>query len=65
MLESLFNKVADFGLELYFQKTPTQVFSYEYCEILLNSFFVSATRRSRDIKIPLCLPVPIRKSLIW
>ena len=25
---------------------------------------VSATRRRRDIKIPLCMPAPVRKSLI-
>ena len=29
-----------------------------------SDLIVSATRRSRDIKIPLCLSAPVRKSLI-
>ena len=28
------------GLPLYKKETPTQVFSYEYCEIFKNSFFL-------------------------
>ena len=30
----------------------------------LRDFIVSETRRSRDIKIPLCLSDPVQKSLI-
>ena len=30
----------------------------------INFMIVSATRSSRDIKIPLCLSAPVRKSLI-
>ena len=33
MLESLFNKVAGLGLQLYLKETSTHVFSCEYCEI--------------------------------
>ena len=40
MLDSLFNKVAGLeGLQLYYQETPTQVFSCEYYEIFNNTYF--------------------------
>ena len=39
VLESFFNKVADCTDWNFKKKTPTQVFSYEYCEISKNSFF--------------------------
>ena len=37
-----FNKVAGLrpsGLQIYYNETPTQVFSCEYCQIFKNSFF--------------------------
>ena len=38
--ESLFNKVAGLKICRFIKKeTPTQVFSYEYCEIFKDSFF--------------------------
>ena len=41
MLESLFNKVAGLKACIFIKKeTPTQVFSYEHCEIFKNSFFI-------------------------
>ena len=36
MLESLFNKVA--SLKAYLKETPTQVFSFKYCEIFKNTY---------------------------
>ena len=39
MLESLFDKVASLGLQLYQKETPTQVFSCEYCELFKNNYF--------------------------
>ena len=38
MLESLFNKVADSGVPLYWKETPAQVFSCKFCEIFKNTF---------------------------
>ena len=38
MLESLLNKGAGF-LQLYKKDTPTQVFSCEYREIFINTYF--------------------------
>ena len=32
-------KIMPSGLEIYLKKTPTQVFSCEYCEIFKNSCF--------------------------
>ena len=34
MLESLFNKLAVLGLQIYQKEAPTQVFSCEICQIL-------------------------------
>ena len=40
VLEFLFNKVAGLKICSFIKKeTPTQVFSYEYCEIFKDSFF--------------------------
>ena len=40
MLESLFNKATGLKACISIKKdTPTQVFSYEYCNIFKNSFF--------------------------
>ena len=39
-------------------------FIFMWCNRLRTTFIVSATRRIRDIKIPLCLSAPVRKSLI-
>ena len=40
MLKSLFNKVVGLqGLQFYSKETPTQVFSYEICQIFKNNFF--------------------------
>ena len=40
VLESPFNKVAGLKVCIFVkEETPTQLFSYEYCEILKNSFF--------------------------
>ena len=39
--ESLFNKVTGLKACIFIKKdTPTQVFSYEYCKIFKNSFFM-------------------------
>ena len=41
MLESLFNKFTGLKACIFIKKdTPTQVFSYEYCNIFKNSFFM-------------------------
>ena len=41
MLESLFNKATGLKACISIKKdTPTQVFSYEYCNIFKNSFFM-------------------------
>ena len=41
MLESLFNKVTGLKAYIFIKKdTPTQIFSYEYCNIFKNSFFM-------------------------
>ena len=32
------------GLQLYSKKTPTQLFSYEYWEVFMNSFFIEHLR---------------------
>ena len=41
MLESIFDKVADLKACIFIEeKTPTQVFFCEYCEIIENSFFI-------------------------
>ena len=39
MLESLFNKVAAFWPATLLKETPTQVFSFEYCDIIKNTYF--------------------------
>ena len=47
MLEPLSNKLKAYNLnkvqpeclQLYEKETPTQGFSYEYCEILTNTYF--------------------------
>ena len=44
MSESLFNKVGGLKACIFIKKeNPTQVFSYEYCEIFKNSIFYRAT----------------------
>ena len=41
MLKSLFNKVTGLKTCIFIKKeTPTQVFSYKYCKIFKNSFFM-------------------------
>ena len=37
-------------LQLYQKKTPTQVFSYEYCEIRKNIYFEKYLRKVASIK---------------
>ena len=40
MLESLYDKVADLKIaSLLKKKTPTQVFSCDYCEFFENNYF--------------------------
>ena len=39
MLESLFNKLLPYGLQLYLKETSTKMLSCEYCEISTKSFF--------------------------
>ena len=41
MLESIFSKVAGLtGAVLLKKEIPTEVFSYKYCEIFKNTFFI-------------------------
>ena len=44
VLESLFNKVAGLKACSFIKKTPTQVFSCEYCEIFKKPFFIEHLR---------------------
>ena len=39
MLEFFFDKVAGLRLATLLKETPTQVFSYEYCETFKNTYF--------------------------
>ena len=39
VLESLCNKVAGFKACKFIKKSPTQLFSYEYCKIFKNFFY--------------------------
>ena len=39
MLESLFNKVAAFWPATLLKESPAQVFSFEYCDIVKNTYF--------------------------
>ena len=39
VLEPLFNKVAGFKACNFIKETPTQEFSYEYCEIFKKTYF--------------------------
>ena len=43
MSESLFNKV---GLQIYYKKTPTQVFSCQFCEIFKKNFFTEQLQKT-------------------
>ena len=38
VLESLFNKIADYRPATLLKENPTQVFSVEFCELFKNSF---------------------------
>ena len=40
VLDSLFNKVARLGVQLFLKETPTQVFSCKIFENFKNSFFI-------------------------
>ena len=44
MLESLFNKIADYSPATLLKENPTQVFSVEFCELFKNSFFTEHLR---------------------
>ena len=75
-LKSCFRLMADMSVEVRLHEKFPIVFSndiiilYNHSRISLlrnstvSRVFVSATRRRRDIKIPLCLSAPLRKSLI-
>ena len=49
MLEFLFNKVAGLQGCKFIKKTPTQVFSREYCEIFKNTYFEEHLRTAASV----------------
>ena len=51
MLQSLFNKVAGLGLQIYLKEIQTQLFSCEYCEIFLNTYSVEHLRTTASEKL--------------
>ena len=61
MLESLFNKVADLGLQLHWKETATQAFSCEICEIFRNTYFEEHLRTTASVIYNL----PKMTSLSW
>ena len=52
MFEAVFNKVA--GLQLFLKETPKEMFSYEICEILKNTFFTEHLPRRLIMELLKC-----------
>ena len=62
MLELTFGKYVLTNILSLVIRKPINIIKNNQQDI--TSIFVSATRRRWDIKIPLCLSAPVRKSLI-
>ena len=55
MLESHFNKVEGLGLQLYSKEIPTQMLSYEICDIFKNTYFEEHLRMPAYVTYELIL----------
>ena len=55
VLESLFNKAAGLGLQLYQLETPTQMLSCKICEIYKNTFFEEHLRTAASQCYCVCM----------
>ena len=50
-MQVLFNiKLQGSGVQLYKKETPTQVFYFEFCEILKNTFFKEHLQTTASVK---------------